>query len=298
MLIAPEIQALERKNERISAVATTIIIIILLLLSFIWTAYRNRVPPIGEKNYEVLGAIDFGDYKQGSKNVNNFEKAVANPTPKPRQVVEPTPQPVQEVTDNAPQPIEHITNPAPSPVTIPDPPPTPDPVPDPVPPKVETPPVEEPPKQPTPDPVKVDKPTDTKADEKLEFDLNDGTSGSNQGNGDGVGNSGSPDVEVIDPNALYTFGTGSDGGIKGRSWLNPSALGNYNSQEEGSVTFEFTISPSGRVVYVRPVGVYTTPDLVRIGKDRIQKFRFSALPPGTSQVNQKVRYTIKFKLKG
>ena len=244
-----------------------------------------------------MGAIDFGDYKNGSKNVNTLERSVPNPTPQPRQVPQPTPQPQQPVTDNAPQPIENITNPAPSPVTIPEPSPTPDPVPEPTPPVVESPPVEQPPADPQPDPVET--PTTNQADEELLFDLNDnGQAGSNQGNGDGVGNSGSPDVEVIDPNALYTFGTGSDGGVKGRSWLNPSSLGSYDSQEEGRITFEFTISPSGRVLFVKPVGVYTTPDLVRIGKERIQKFRFSALPPNTAQVNQKVRYTITFKLKG
>lgn len=296
MLVAQEIRDLERKNERISAVITTIIVIILLLISLLWTAYRYHVPPIGEKNYEVLGAIDFGDYKNGSKNINNFERAVENPTPQPRQV-EAAPQPQVDVQDNAPQPIEHITNPAPSPVTIPEPTPAPDPVPDPTPPKVETQPVPDP----TPEPVK-EEPVETPAPEPtLDDDFlfnNDGQSGSNQGNGDGVGNSGTPDTEVLDPNAVYTFGTGSDGGVKGRSWLNPSALTNYDSQEEGSVTFEFTISPSGQVVFVKPVGVYTTPDLIRIGKERIEKFRFSALPPNTRQVNQKVRYTIKFKLKG
>jgi outer membrane biosynthesis protein TonB len=295
-MIASEIIALEKRNERISAVATTIIMLLFLLSMMMWWAYRQRVPPPGEiKQFEVLGSIDFGDYKNGSRNINNFERAVENPTPPPPQQAAP---PVEEAPaeESNPTPIEQITNPAPSPVSVPKPEPVKQPDPKPTPPKpVETP-------KPTPPKETPTKPQETEStqpaqEEALEFDLNDGTTGSNQGDSEsGTGNSGSPDVPVINPDALYTFGTGTDGGVQGRSWLNPSQFTKYDSQEEGEVLFEFTISPSGRVIFVRPVGVYTTPELVRIGKERIEKFRFSALPPGSAQVNQKVRYKIRFKL--
>ena len=81
-------------------------------------------------------------------------------------------------------PVLVITGP--SPVTIPEAQPDPDPVPDPTPAQVEPTPVEEqPPVDPQPEPTEA--PTSQPVEEELLFDINDGQTGSNQGDGDGVG---------------------------------------------------------------------------------------------------------------
>jgi len=119
-MFSAELLAQERKNIRFSAVSTTVIMLILALLCLIFTAYRNRVPPPGKK-YEVLGAIDFGDMREGSKNVNTRERSVPDPaevpTPKPTPP-QPTPQPVEA----APTPAPKVTTTKPTPVSVPDPP--------------------------------------------------------------------------------------------------------------------------------------------------------------------------------
>jgi TonB family protein len=294
-MLTPELIAQEKRHEKISAVATTIIMVILLLLTLVWTAYRNRVPPPGEKEqYEILGSIDFGDYKQGSKRVNNFQKAVENPEPAPQQQQAKAVQEA-EVSDQTPTPTPPVVTKAPSPVNQPDPPKVKDPDPEPSPPKNQTP--------------KEDKKADEKNNDnntnntnseepELTFNNTSSQSGSNQGNSDdGIGNSGTPNVKVLDPKGLYTFGTGSDGGLKGRSAIAIS-YPEYNVQEEGDVTFLFTIEPDGSVSYVKVDGVNNKPGLARAGINAIRKWRFSKLTPSQGSQRQTVKVTISFKLKG
>ncbi|RMG59405.1 MAG: hypothetical protein D6722_22335, partial [Bacteroidetes bacterium] len=87
-MFAPEVEAQEKKHERISALLTLLFTIVFFLVSLLFTVYRDRVPPPGVKDYQVLGSIDFGDYRQGSRNINNFQEAVPNPSEAPPQ---PTP---------------------------------------------------------------------------------------------------------------------------------------------------------------------------------------------------------------
>ena len=111
---------------------TAVIMAVLLLLTLIFTAYRNRVPPPGKK-YEVMGAIDFGDTKRGSKNVNTRERSVPDPVEKPTKSPEPTPAPTP--VEAAPTPPKQITTTKPTPVSQPDPPKVKDPAPVTTPPK-------------------------------------------------------------------------------------------------------------------------------------------------------------------
>lgn len=283
-----ELEIEERKNERKSLVITTIIFIILLLLSFLWTAWRQRVPPPGEE-YEVLGAIDFGDYSEGSRQVNNFEP----PAPDPAETQQAAPEPEPEVQDNeptpAPEPVE--TQPDPSPVTVNE---TPTPKPEPVKPK----PKPEKPKEEKKEQPKVEKPAESTSSKPVETPAtkpSDKESGSNHGKAEsGTGNSGTPNVKVLDPDGLYSFGTGTGGGLNGRS---PVALPkpSYTSQEEGEVEFKFVIAPNGSVVHVFPP-ITSKLSLKQAGIAAIKRWKFSPLPPGQSG-NQTVKVTIKFKLK-
>ncbi|MEO1448211.1 MAG: TonB family protein [Bacteroidota bacterium] len=291
MDFAQQLEREERRNERISAIITTVIMVLLLLLSFMWQAFRSRVPPIGAKEYEVVGAIDFGDYKNGSRSVNNFEKAVENPVEAKKPAAKPVPE--VEVADNNPPPVKEVVTEAPSPVSQPEPPVKPDPTPTPTPPKTVTEPKKEPVTETKNNTSETSEPS---LDDDLLYDPNDNaTSGSNHGDAEsGTGNAGTPDVKVLDPDGLYSFGTGSKGGLKGRS---PLALPQpkYTVQEEGDLEFEFIIRPDGSVAYVKLVGGTTELGLKQAGIDAIEKWRFSASP---GAANQRVKVTIKFRLKG
>ncbi|MEM8888573.1 MAG: hypothetical protein AAGD28_11375 [Bacteroidota bacterium] len=283
-MFSPELLAQERKNIRVSAVTTTAIMVILALLCLIFTAYRNRVPPPGKK-YEVLGAIDFGDMREGSKNVNTRERSVPdpveNPTPKPTPP-QPTPQPVEA----APTPPPRVTTPKPTPVAVPDPPvKKPEPVEQP---KVEKP--QEP--KPTPKPTNTQtKPTETKPADKPSTNTDSRPSGSNDGSADsGTGNKGTPNTTVLNKDGLYSFGEGI-GGSNGRGILSIRDP-DYKCQEEGTLTFKFQIMPNGSVGRVfRPIS--NKRCLVQIGMAAIRGWKFTS-SPGAGVLETNV--TIRFKL--
>ena len=122
MFDRPEIIALERKNQRISAALTAGIVILFLLISFIWSGIRMLVPPPGEEPYELVGAFDYGDSRTGSRDVNNFEPAIEDPAPVP---VEETaaPEPQEQVSETRQDPTPVVTQNEPSPVSQPEVPP-------------------------------------------------------------------------------------------------------------------------------------------------------------------------------
>ncbi len=293
-MFTPELEAEERRHRIISGTLTTIIMAILLLLSLIWTAYRERIPPPGG-DYEVLGAIDFGNYTQGSRQVNNFERPVEDPaeTPQPEAA-----RPVQtpQVAETSPPPVKEITTEAPSPVTQPPPPK-----------EVKNDPIPKPtttvkPAEPKKEPTETQNDTGTAAtSSKPTTDPvkpSDKPSGSNHGDAtSGTGNAGTPDVKTLDPSGLYTFGTGGDGGLKGRSPVSlPYPV--YDVQEEGELTFEFLIDRSGNVAHVKLIGLTDKPGLRKAGMDAIKKWRFTAAAAGQGEDLTPVRVKIRFKLKG
>jgi len=301
-----EIEIQERQNERKSAIITAIITAVLLLLSLVWRAHRITEPPIGDKDYEVVGAVDFGDYSQGSRSINNFQEAVPDPVdaptpPQNQSQPQPTPQPT---TPTAQQPTttptntqssNEITTPDLSPVSQPAPQETPRP--DPVP--------QQTPTQPQPDPAPpTDNSNNSSSQNSQQQELDDdftfnNSGGSNQGNADsGTGNSGAPGIKTLDPNGLYSFNEGSGpGGLKGRRALSLKDP-QYTAQQEGQIVFEFTILPDGRVVNARPAGPVNQTALKNAGINAINQWRFSPIPPGQTRQNQTVRVTITFKLKG
>jgi TonB family protein len=286
---SPEIAAEERKNERISALLTAATIAIFLLISFIWTGFRLVMPPPGEEEYEVVGAIDFGDYNMGSRDINNLEPAIEDPAPEPvEEVAAPDPQP--EVTETREDPTPVVTQEKPSPVTQPD-----------VPPKVDDKPKE---KETVVEDKPKEKPTETntgqsqnntpKETEQPKEDTK--PTGSNQGEGGDVGNAGLPNDKVFDDRYAFQWGSSSGGGGGARRIL-AAPYPEYNSQEEGILEFTITIRPDGTVSRVIPA-----PTLKRSLKNAamaaIRRWRFSPLPSDVSQQEQTVKMAITFRLKG
>ena len=289
--IIKELDAIDRMNQRKSLVYTTIIMIVLLLLSILWRAYRASVKP-PEDEYVVMGSIDFGNLTMGSKRVNNYEAPTLDPSPPPKPS-ESAPQEPEPEPEAAPEPV--ITQDDPSPVAQPKAEPvketkpkpketTPKPKPKP---KTESKPKEEPKKEEAPKnpPRQLPK-----------FETSTGSGGSNDGtNETGTGNKGKS-VRELDPNGMYTFGTGSNG--TGTFSRGAVRLGKpkYQTQEEGEVKFKFIISPNGNVINAQAVPPIMKPSLVRLGKAAILNWKFSPIPRGKPQVNQTVTVTMRFKL--
>lgn len=285
-LIPSEILQLERKNVRISAVTTTLLLLILALLTFFFTAYRTPDRPPG-KEYKFVGAMDFGDNKEGSRNVNTLERSVADPDPAPPAQAQP--QAETNPVEPTPPPPTPVTRPDPRPVSTPTSPPTTRPTPTTQPTTTPTQPTTQP-SQPTPTP-----PTPTPSQElDPNFSMNSG-GGANQGNADpgSVGNSGTPNTTVLDPNGLYSFGAGTGGGLDGRGAVALPYPG-YNSQEEGTLTYEFYIESNGSVSYARALP-NNKPSLAAAGEAAIKRWKFDAVP---GAARQKVRVSITFKLRG
>ncbi len=292
-MYSPELVQEEQRIQRSSALLTAIISILLLLGSMAWWAFRKTVPPPGEE-YEVVGAIDFGDLKTGSKQVNNLERATEKPAETPPK---PVSKPVQAPpAETQPPKEEVITQEEVAPVETPKPE---KPDPKPTPPKpVET-------VKPSPKPVEKTEnntekePVESQPEKKPERKPLTDDFGSNQGDKeDGVGNQGSPAQKQLDPNGLFSFGQGVGGGSNQRAPLHlpPPA---YNAQEEGVLTFEFTILPDGRVGTVKLVGLVdpSQAQIRRAGENAIRKWKFTALKPNQPQTALKTTVTITFKLR-
>ncbi|MDP5172442.1 MAG: energy transducer TonB [Bacteroidia bacterium] len=283
-LIPVEILRLEQKNIRISAIATTLIMLLLALVTFFFTAYRTPDRPPG-KEYKFVGAIDFGDNKQGSQKVNTLDRSVADPKPTPPAQAQPQSQP--NPVPPAATPPPQVTTPAPKPVSTPSTPAKPTPKPTPTP----TQPTQSKPATPQ---TTTPAPTPNQSQElDPNFSMNAG-GGANQGNADpgAVGNSGTPNTTILDPNGMYSFGEGGGGGLDGRGVV-AIPYPNYNAQEEGILSFEFIIAPNGSVVYAKALP-NNKPALAKLGEDAIKKWKFDPVP-GSS--NQKVRVKMTFKLR-
>ncbi|MEO0581206.1 MAG: hypothetical protein AAF135_03190 [Bacteroidota bacterium] len=303
IIFKQRIAKVEAQNERISATITTIIMLLLASLLFISQLFREReMQQIGDDDkYEVMGSIDFGDFSQGSRNINNFDPPVENPTPSPN----PQPQPVQQPQQNTPAPAapteaatpsdanptpsEIITSEAPAPVTQP---PATDPQPQETPPTTPTTVETNTPQEESPNNTgSSSDPSEEEDEEFLTFENTGG--GSNDGNADsGTGNSGADDVKVLDPDGLYSFGVGEGQGLIGRKPITLTKP-SYTVQEEGRITYKFTIGPDGSVQSVRAVSLVQPNQLgiKKAGELAIYRWKFS------KGKRQTVTVTITFKLK-
>jgi len=260
-MYSPEIIAQERRHQRISATITTSFILLFLILSFFIRGALVEPSEIGDKGYEMAGAIDFGDNRMGGRDVNSLQPTVADPADAAAQQ-EATPQVMPQPPVGAPQQV--LTQQQPSPVAV-----APD---------------QQTTNQPTPNPT----PTPSTAA---------AASGANHGSTPGaVGNAGTSSVDKLDPNGLYAFSDEGAGGLQGRTAV-ALPQPNYNVQEDGELYFELVIAPDGSVSFVKMAKLTNKPGLRQVGMDAIYKWRFSPIPSNKPQVSQTVRVKITFKLK-
>ena len=303
------------KNNRIwGYIITTILLVPFLFLALIWQVHRTHFDNIGEGGETMesfmdmgdasdMGRPDFGDGSEGNRDVNNFDPSVENPTPPapnaaqstPTATPISTPQPAATAAEKGES--KALTSNDDSPVSVPD--------------KGKDikkddkkPTVPQPPQKPvTPTKPADTKPTTTPATtnnttKPATTTTTTGSGGSNSGQTGTVGNVGSPDIKHLDPDGMYDFGAGgggNGGGLKGRKPLSLSKP-KYDVQQEGKVTFEFVVDPSGEVVYAKAVPPISKPALAKAGIDAIKNnWKFSKI---NSDENQTIRVTMTFKLKG
>ena len=281
-----ELEEQEKKDLKNSFFITFLLILFLIPLLIVWNAVMGTIPPPEDEQYEVAGSIDFGNYTEGSKKINNFEAPSETPSEEPEADPEPTPvveeasQPVtntneQIITTEAEEAeTETVSNT--QPVENPKPSITP---------KVSEP-VKETPKE------KEQPKTETVTETKTVTKPKAQTGGSDHGDSNTPGNRGRDDTQVLDPNGMYTFGEGGNG-LHGRKPLdlpNPR----YLVQQEARLKFEFIISPDGTVKYVKPP-ITSNIGLKKAGMDAIYKWKFEPVPDGEG--DQKTSVSITFKLK-
>lgn len=269
------IQKEEAKDKRTSGIITGVVVLIILIISMFWKAFSGPVPPIEDEQFISTGRIDFGNWTNGSSDVNNFQDPSPNPSEQPKSTEQPKEvenQPKETVS----QATEKIASPdSKSETTVP----------------------------------KVDKPTNednsTKANQTPEKDPNENRKpseesmfeltedgedgGSNHGDGDDVGNRGRPDTRVLDPDGLFSWGNGGDG-LGGRYPIDlPKPV--YNSAQDALLTFKFEIRPDGSVGrIIDPMTEYD--ELIEAGKKAIRKWKFNQVPSNAKPTWTKV--TIKF----
>lgn len=272
-----QIARIERRSSLTSAVITLLILALLYIgiyfLRDMGSATRGQNGT--SREYEVVGALDFGDMQEGSGDNNSFLATQENA------------QAAQEAAaanrnlDDAKS--ANLTQTQPSPVSAPakeD--------------KAE--------QQASPTPSKTANSNTNGVNTQSQPSQNNygrDLAGANHGNAqNSVGNAGSSSVKKLDPNGQYTFA--EDGGANGLQGRAPIELPypSYTIQEEGKVTFEFQIKPDGSVEYVKVVGLTNKPGLKNAGMDAIRKWRFSPIPANKPQVVQTVQVTINFKLRG
>jgi hypothetical protein len=252
---------LEVKDQKRSAAITGGIAVVLILSSLFWTAMAGVIPPIGEPSWKTIGMLaDFGNHVEGSGKVNNFEDPSPTPADRPK-------------TDNVAK-ADPKTNPANAPKVI----------------ESNT-----PSNTTTNASNQANNTTSNSNSESKPANTNASSNpsgGSNDGKGKGIGNQGDPAAKVLNEGGMFAFGNGI-GGSAGRRPLKVD-LPNYNVQQEARIKFSFIILPDGKVALVKPEA---TPyaDLAKVGKDAIEKWRFSEVDEGEG--NLKTSVTITFRLK-
>jgi len=239
----------EKKIHRKSALYTGLAIALFLLLSWFWFAVRALLAPPEEKQYEIVGSIDFGDLSEGSKEMNTFEPAVKNPSPEKNQAES---EPQQE---DMPEADPVIVTDAPSETQV--------------------------------------QASDEKPKKVKDWTIKSG--GANDGQSNEVGNKGTPDAKVLNPDGMYAFGDG-DYGLQGRKVI-ASVKPVYNVQDDSRITYEIIIAPNGTVKDVIPKTLTTSSTLTQAGKDALRKWKFNDISANPAAKDQKLRVTITFKLK-
>ena len=289
--------ALEARNQKISAGITLTTGVALGIMLSLWMLPKFTTPPLLEEKEEIFeivgGGMDYGDFRNGSMNVNNFHEASDDPKDAP-----PKAQPQEVKTAQAPsskavQTQEHIVS-TDEPAEVVAPPPAPKPT------------TKQKITQERTEPAPVKKETKIVKKPKVQSSANSNSlfssgGGSNHGNGSGIGNRGTPESKILNSNGLYSFGTGSgngsggegEGGLNGRRLLYQVAP-QYDSQEEGRIRFKITVSAKGEVKAVKALNYSGQMKLKRAVEESLRQWKFS---PKDGNEDQVIIVTYTFKLK-
>lgn len=263
----------EQKNAKKSILITAAVFIIAALFLLVWNALLSPVVPIEEELYVTTGRIDFGNWTEGSSNVNNFQDPSPNPSDNPKSQTTPMETQPREAVSQPTQVIGSENANTPNEIT-----------------KTNSETVND---NPSKTPTNTQNPTKTPTTptKESQFEMSeDEDGGSNHGNGDQTGNRGRDDTRVLDPKGAYSWGDGGDGNLNGRT---PISLPQpkYETQADAKLTFEITIAPNGSVKYVKaPMTTYN--ELADAGKEALYKWKFNDI--GQSGQDQKIKVTIKF----
>ena len=274
---------LESRHRAVARVVTVLAALLLLLLCLFLIVAESTIPPEDELAFEVQASIDFGNNVTGSRKVNNFQAPSATPADAP-----PSPPKVETKPTEAkaaPVPDAVITTKSPAEIKAPKVEPTPQPV-------KEAPP--QPSTQPSTQPAAAANPQPAKPQPKADPNALFTPGGSNDGDGDEIGNKGSPKSASLGQGMGWGEGSGDDGGLGRRVFLG-GPMPRYNAQEEGKFVFEVSIRPDGSVQNVRIVKGYAGQlNIKKAVEDAVYQWKFS--PVGGGGI-QKVRLTYTFKLR-
>ncbi len=210
------IEALERKNMVKSAVATITVNILLLLLGIFWIAAHGTIPPPGEKLYQVVGGIDFGNRSEGSSAVDNFNDPSPNPSENPN----------SENSMSSSSQTERETRPENEKVVSSD----------------------------NTSETSVNKKEEEKTNSETgkQQSKQKTTGGSNEGKTQNTGNDGDPDSRQLDQNGLYNFEFGPGLGSGGRKCINCDEPPEGLFTTDGNLQVEFCIDSEGNPFNIVP----------------------------------------------
>ena len=259
-----------RKIKQKSAGITAGIGIVLVLISLLWTFVETADPPLFEVLSEGSGGVDFGNWVEGSGNINNFEDPSPHAGEGKAKVIQNTQMASSDEKTTLSGEAEES--------------------------EVTAPPVKETKDKDKKNTQNQDKPKEIVKNDNSPVNLNNNnsyqTGGSNHGNSDQIGNRGRDDVKILDNDGLYAFGSGEEG-LQGRKPISlPKPV--YEVEAEAKITYEFTIAPNGTVKNVKALTLSSNSELKNAGIKAIYKWKFE---PIEQDKIQKTKVTITFKLK-
>jgi outer membrane biosynthesis protein TonB len=277
----------EKKNRRVGILVSIGVHALILVLFAFLLAWRAPDPPLPEYGIE----INFGVSEVGSGEVqpetapvesDSEEEAAPEDSPEQETPAEETPEAVEPVTETAPP----VTNKIESPDVIPEKP-------------VEKP-VEKPKEKPVEKPKETTKPVTEKTTEATKPIKEAGATGegtstkppaASQGDDtDKTGDKGDEQGE-LDARALYGKPGGGQGGpaLNIVGWIWDEVPRNKDqSNENGTVTFEFMIDEDGYVIFTKTLKSSVSPSVAKFYEDQLKQTTFSrtgsgAVKPGNTK---------------
>ena len=292
----------EHENRRKSMLLTAGISIVLLVLGYFWVVMSSTTPPPDEKEYEVVGAIDFGDMREGRKSVNNRQEASADPSEAEPQTeeTEAVPEEASEAASEA-SPEKIISTLKDAEVKTHKAEPTPD--------AAENDPAQTEPETDEKAGGKTDAETKTQAETKTDPTpkpkpkpqrktntdaMFSQSGGSNDGNNGDVGNRGVSHGALNGAGFAFGDGGAGDGGLQDRKLLK-MVRPSYKAQEDGRFVIRVYIKPDGSVRGIKILKGYAGQIGIKRAVERaLMQWKFSKI---RGSHDQQVTVTFTFKLR-